>query len=211
MLLKVHEENPSPRQIQKIVECLENNGIIIYPTDTFYGIGCSLYKPRAVERIAFIKGIPLQQANFSILCTNLSDLSTYAKYVDTSIYKIMKKCLPGPYTFILHASSQVPKLFMSKKKTIGIRVPNNNIVHAIITELGHPLVSTSIEINPNNIDESIHPELIYEKYKNLVDIVIDGGIGGIEGSTVIDCTEDTIKVVRVGKGPIDFLDIEQTT
>lgn len=207
MLLKIHPENPSPRHIQQVVECLENNGVIIYPTDTFYGIGCSLYKPKAVERIAQIKKIPIQQANFSILCTNLSDLSTYTRYVDTRVYKVMKKTLPGPYTFILPASSQVPKLFMSKKKTIGIRVPDNNIVHAIITELGHPLVSTSIDINTENIEEIINPELIYEKYKNLVDIVIDGGPGGIEGSTVIDCTEDQIKIVRVGKGPVDILDI----
>jgi len=205
MLVKLYEENPSPRQIREIAQCLDNGGVVIYPTDTVYGMGCSIYKPKAVEIISQLKGIDLNKANFSIICNNLSDLSTYAKPINNNIYKVMKKCLPGPYTFILPASGNVPKLFMSKKKTIGIRVPDNSIIQAIIAELGHPIMSTSIEIDNDNIEYSIDPELIHEKYSHAVDIVIDGGFGDIEGSTILDCTDDEIEVIREGKGIIDFL------
>jgi tRNA threonylcarbamoyl adenosine modification protein (Sua5/YciO/YrdC/YwlC family) len=205
MLLKIYDENPSPKLIRQVVDCLNDGGIIIYPTDTVYGIGCSIYKPKAVEKISQIKGIPLSKANFSLICNNLSDLSTYAKPLNNNIYKAMKKCLPGPYTFIIPASGNVPKLFMSKKKTVGIRVPANSIIQAIIAELGHPIMSTSIEIDHETIEYTIDPELIHEKYENMVDIVIDGGYGDVEGSTIFDCTGEDIEVIREGKGNIDFL------
>ncbi len=205
MLLKIYDENPSPKLIRQVVDCLNDGGIIIYPTDTMYGIGCSIYKPKAVEKISRIKGIPLSKANFSLICNNLSDLSTYAKPLNNNIYKVMKKCLPGPYTFIIPASGNVPKLFMSKKKTIGIRVPANSIIQAIIAELGHPIMSTSIEIDHETIEYTIDPELIHEKYESMVDIVIDGGYGDVEGSTIFDCTGEEIEVIRAGKGNIDFL------
>jgi tRNA threonylcarbamoyl adenosine modification protein (Sua5/YciO/YrdC/YwlC family) len=203
MLVKIHEENPSPKQIQKVVECLLNGGIVIYPTDTVYGIGCSIFKSKSVEKVAAIKGIPINKANFSLICNDLSNISLYSKPLNNNVYKIMKKCLPGAYTFIVNASSNVPKIFMSKKKTVGIRVPDNNIIQTIVAELGHPIMSTSVEID-EEVENTVNPELIYEKYKNQVDIVIDGGYGDIVGSTIIDCTEDDIVVVREGKGSVDF-------
>ncbi len=205
MLLKIYEENPSAKAIQKVVQCLADGGIIIYPTDTVYGLGCSIHKPKAVEKISQIKGIPLSKANFSLICNNLSDLSTYAKPLNNDYFKIMKRCLPGPYTFILPATSNVPKLFMSKKKSIGIRIPGNNIIQAIVSELGHPIMSTSIKIDKETIEYTTNPELIHERYGNMVDIVIDGGYGDVEGSTILDCTADVIEIVREGKGSIDFL------
>ncbi len=205
MLLKLYEENPSQKHIQTIVQCLEDGGVIIYPTDTVYGIGCSIFKPKAVERISQIKGIPLNKANFSLICNNLSDLSTYAKPLNNNIYRAMKKCLPGPYTFIIPASGNVPKLFMSKKKTVGIRVPDNSIIQTIVAELGHPIMSTSIEIDNETIEYTVDPELIHEKYGNIVDIVVDGGYGDVQGSTIFDCTGEEIEVIREGKGDIEFL------
>jgi tRNA threonylcarbamoyl adenosine modification protein (Sua5/YciO/YrdC/YwlC family) len=205
MLLKIYEENPSAKAIQNVVQCLSDGGIIIYPTDTVYGLGCSIHKPKAVEKISQIKGIPLSKANFSLICNNLSDLSTYAKPLNNDYFKIMKRCLPGPYTFILPATVNVPKLFMSKKRSIGIRIPGNNIIQAIVSELGHPIMSTSIKIDRDDIEYTTNPELIHERYNNQVDIVIDGGYGDIEGSTILDCTGDIIEIVREGKGNIDFL------
>lgn len=205
MLLKIYEENPSAKAIQTVVQCLSDGGIIIYPTDTVYGLGCSIHKPKAVERISQIKGIPLSKANFSLICNNLSDLSTYAKPLNNDYFKIMKSCLPGPYTFILPATSNVPKLFMSKKKSVGIRIPGHNIIQAIVSELGHPIMSTSIKIDREAIEYTTNPELIHERYGSQVDIVIDGGYGDIQGSTILDCTGDIIEIVREGKGEIDFL------
>lgn len=205
MLVRLYDENPSPKTVQQIVQCLNDGGIVIYPTDTVYGMGCSIFRQKAFEKIAQIKGIQPEKANFSLICHNLSDLSLYAKPLNNTIYKVMKKCLPGPYTFILPASGNVPKLFMSKKKTIGIRVPENSIIQAIVAELGHPLISTSVVVNPDELDDAINPELIHEKYENLVDIVVDGGYGDIEGSTIFDCTGDEIVVVREGKGNIDVI------
>jgi len=205
MLIKIHAENPSSRLIQKAVQCLNDGGVIIYPTDSVYALACSIHKPKAVERIAQIKGIPLQQANFSLICNNLSDLSTYAKPISNTIYRAMRSCLPGPYTFILPASSNVPKIFMSKKKTIGIRVPDNNIVHEIVSELGHPIISTSIKLDNIETEYLTDPELVNEKFGHIVDMVIDGGIGGLEPSTILDCTDDDIIVVRKGKGTVDFI------
>jgi len=205
MLLKIYEENPSPKAIQRVVQCLSDGGIIIYPTDTVYGMGCSIYKPKAVEKISQIKGIPLNKANFSLICNNLSDLSTYARPLNNDFYKIMKHCLPGPYTFILNASNNVPKIFMSKKKTVGIRVPDRSIIQAIVEELGHPIMSTSIFTDHENPENTINPELIHENYGDIVDMVIDGGYGDVKGSTILDCTGDVIELVREGKGAVDFL------
>ncbi len=205
MLIKIHTKNPSARLIQKVVQCLNDGGVIIYPTDSVYALACSIHQPKAVERISQIKGIPLQQANFSLICNNLSDLSTYAKPISNTIFRTMKATLPGPYTYILPASSNVPKIFMSKKQTVGIRVPDNNIVYEIVSELGHPIISTSIKLDNLENDYITDPELVYEKFGKTVDMVVDGGIGGLEPSTILDCTDDEIKVVRQGKGPVDFI------
>jgi len=200
MLIKIHPENPGLRQIKTVVECLYDGGIIIYPTDTVYGLGCDIYKSKAVEKIAFIKGIKKEKANFSFICHNLSQLSDYTKPIGNEIYKLMKASLPGPFTFILNANNKVPKLFQSKKKSVGIRIPDNNIVSEIIKELGNPIMSTSIHDEDEIIEYTTDPELIHEKYKNTVDIVIDGGYGDNEASTIVDCTTDEIMILREGKG-----------
>jgi tRNA threonylcarbamoyl adenosine modification protein (Sua5/YciO/YrdC/YwlC family) len=202
MLLKIYPENPNPRQIRMVVECLNDGGIIIYPTDTVYGLGCDIFKSKAVERIALLKGIKADKANFSFICDDLSQLSDFAKPIPNNIFKLMKNNLPGPYTFILNASSNVPKLIQSKKKTVGIRIPDNNIPIEIVRELGHPIMSSSIHDEDEILEYTTDPELIYEKYNKLVDIVIDGGFGDNEASTVIDCTTDTPQVIREGKGQI---------
>ena len=200
MLIKIHPENPGPRQIKTVVECFYDGGIIIYPTDTVYGLGCDIYKSKAVEKIAFIKGIKKEKANFSFICHNLSQLSDYTKPIGNEIYKLMKASLPGPFTFILNANNKVPKLFQSKKKSVGIRIPDNNIVSEIVKELGNPIMSTSIHDEDEIIEYTTDPELIHEKYKNIVDIVIDGGYGDNEASTIVDCTTDEIMILREGKG-----------
>ncbi len=202
MLLKIYPENPNPRQIRMVVECLNDGGIIIYPTDTVYGLGCDIFKSKAVERIALLKGIKADKANFSFICDDLSQLSDFAKPIPNNIFKLMKNNLPGPYTFILNASSNVPKLIQSKKKTVGIRIPDNNIPIEIVRELGHPIMSSSIHDEDEILEYTTDPELIYEKYNKLVDIVIDGGFGDNEASTVIDCTTDIPQVIREGKGQI---------
>lgn len=200
MLLKIHPENPSDRQIKKVVDCLNKGGIIIYPTDTVYGIGCDIYKNKAVEKIAFLKGIKKEKANFSFICSDLSHISDFTRPINNEIYKLMRKHLPGPYTFILQANNKVPKLFQSKKKTVGIRIPENNIIREIIKELGNPIMSSSVHDEDELIEYTTDPELIYEKFKDVVDIVIDGGSGGNEASTIIDCTQDEISIIREGKG-----------
>ncbi len=200
MLLKIYPENPSPRHIRTVVECLMDGGIIIYPTDTVYGLGCDIFKSKAVERIAQIKGIKAEKANFSFICHDLSQLSDFSKPIPNEVFKMMRKNLPGPFTFILNASNNVPKLIQSKKKTVGIRIPDNSIPVEIVRELGHPIMSTSIHDEDEIIEYTTDPELIYDKYKNLVDIVIDGGYGDNEASTVIDCTGDEPLIIREGKG-----------
>ena len=203
MKIRVYEENPDPRQIQKIVEVLQNGGVIIYPTDTVYGIGCDIFKARAIERVARIKGIRADKSKFSFICSDLSHLSDFARHVDNSTFKLMKAYLPGPFTFILHASNKVPKLIKNNRKTVGIRVPDNNIILEIVRALGHPILTTSLKEDDEIIEYSTDPELIYESYRDLVDIVVDGGYGGIEPSTVIDCTGDEPLVVREGLGKVD--------
>lgn len=200
MLLKVYPENPNPRHMHTVVECLMDGGIIIYPTDTVYGLGCDIFKSKAVERIALIKGIKAEKSNFSFICDDLSQLSDYSKPIPNEVFKLMRKNLPGPFTFILNASNNVPKLIQSKKKTVGIRIPDNNIPRVIVKELGHPIMSTSIHDDDEIIEYTTDPELIYEKYSNLVDIVIDGGYGDNEPSTVIDCTGPEPLIIREGKG-----------
>ncbi len=200
MLLKIHPENPSDRQIKKVVECLSKGGIIIYPTDTVYGIGCDIYKNKAVEKIAQLKGIKKAKANFSFICSDLRHISDFTKPINNEVYKLMRRYLPGPFTFILEANNKVPKLFQSKKKTVGIRIPDNNITNVIITELGNPIMSSSVYDEDELIEYTTDPELIHEKYKNIVDIVIDGGFGGNEASTIIDCTQNEISIIREGKG-----------
>ncbi len=198
MLLHVHPVDPQPRQIKTIVECLQNGGIIIYPTDTIYGLGCDIFQHKAIERIARIKQIDPGKANFSFVCYDLSDLSVYSKSIDTPLYRILKTYLPGPYTFILPSSKEVPKILKSKKNTVGIRVPENKIARMIVQELGHPILSTTL---PGDMVEAYtDPEIIDDNFNKLVDIVVDGGIGGVTPSTVIDCTGSSPVLVRMGLG-----------
>jgi len=200
MLLRIHPENPSNRQIKTVVDCLQDGGVIIYPTDTIYGIGCDIFHSRAVDRVARIKGIKKEKANFSFICHDLSHISDFTRPFNNSVYKLMKSSLPGPFTFILNANNNVPKLFQSKKKTVGIRIPDNNIPLEIVRELGRPIMSTSVHDDDEIIEYTTDPELIYEKYKDTVDLVIAGGYGDNEPSTIIDCTSDEILILREGKG-----------
>jgi len=205
MLIKLYEENPSSKHIKTIAESLADGGVIIYPTDTVYTFGCDIYKHKAVERIARLKGLDPKKNNFSIVCRDLSNLSDYTRPIENHIFRIMKRCLPGPYTFILKANNRVPKLFQSNKKTVGIRVPNNNIVQAIVDELGNPILSTSVHHQDEILEYFTDPEVIYEKYKDLVDIVIDGGPGGNQASTIVDFTDDKEIIKREGLGDINLI------
>lgn len=203
MLIRIHPENPNPRQIQQAVEILRKGGVIIYPTDTVYGLGCDINNPKAVNRIAQLKNIKPQDANFSFICYDLDQLSDYTKKVDNRVYKLMKKNLPGAFTFILHAENNVPKLFKTNKKTVGIRIPENNIILELVEQLGNPILTTSIHDDDEILEYTTDPELIHERYESLVDAVIDGGYGGNEPSTIVDCTGDEIVVLRQGKGELD--------
>lgn len=205
MLLDVHPENPEKRKIDQIVSILKKGGVIIYPTDTVYSMACDLNNRKAVERMAKIKGVKLEKANFSLICSDLSNISDYTVQFGNNIYKLMKRALPGPYTFILNANNSVPKLFKSKKKTIGIRVPNNNIAQTIVEHLGNPLISTSVHDDDEILDYITDPELINDKYEKLIDIVIDGGYGKNEASTIIDCTSNDPEIIREGVGSLDIL------
>ncbi len=202
MLLRIHPENPSQRQINTVVDCLRSGGIIVYPTDTIYGLGCDIYNKKAVERIAQYKGIKKEKANFSFICSDLSHISDFTRPINNDVYKLMRKHLPGPFTFILNANNNVPKLFQSKKKQVGIRVPDNNIIKTIVEELGNPILSSSVKDEDEIVEYTTDPELIYEKFKNIADIVIDGGYGDNEPSTILDCTQDEIVIVRQGKGEL---------
>jgi tRNA threonylcarbamoyl adenosine modification protein (Sua5/YciO/YrdC/YwlC family) len=202
MLISIHPDNPQARQLSMVKECLESGGIIAYPTDTIYGLGCDIFHPEAIEKICAIKKVNPEKANLSFICSDLSDLSTYAKAIDNSLFRILKKALPGPFTFILPASKQVPKILQSKKKTIGLRIPNNNIALSIIKTLGHPILSASFP--GDAIEDYTDPEIIYEHWGKQIDMVVDGGIGGIIPSTVVDCTTDHYEVIRQGAGVWDF-------
>ncbi len=200
MLVNIHPDNPNHREISGLVKILKEGGIIIYPTDTVYGLGCDLFNNKAIERITKIKGIKIEKANFSFICYDLSHLSDYTRHLSNNVFKLMKHYLPGPYTFILEANSRVPKLFRYKKKTIGIRIPANNIVREIVKELGNPLLTTSIHDEDKLLDYITDPVLIYENYKKLVDAVIDGGYSNNKPSTVIDCTKEYPEIIRQGIG-----------
>jgi len=203
-IIKLYNENPNERDIDKVVKVLRNGGLIIYPTDTVYGLGCDFTNTKALEKIAKIKGVKLEKANFSFVCNDLSHLSDYVKQIDTPTYKILKRALPGPYTFVLPGSNTLPKVF-KKKKTVGIRVPDNNIARALVEALGNPIISTSIRDDDDVIEYTTDPELIYEKWKDIVSLVIDGGYGDNEASTVIDLTNPEPFVIREGKGSLDVL------
>jgi tRNA threonylcarbamoyl adenosine modification protein (Sua5/YciO/YrdC/YwlC family) len=198
MLLHLHPDNPQPRNIRTIIECLSEGGIIIYPTDTIYGLGCDIFQQKAIERISRIKEVNPAKAQLSFICYDLSDLSNYTKSISTPLYRMLKNYLPGPYTFILPASKQVPRILKSKKDTIGLRIPQNTIARSIVKELGHPILSTSLP--GEMVEEYTDPETIYENFRNRVDLVIDGGIGGMIPSTVVDCTGDEPQVIRKGLG-----------
>ena len=198
MLFKVHPDNPNPRYIKQIIECLNDGGVIIYPTDTIYGLGCDIFHIKAVERIARIKNMDYRKSQLSFICYDLSDLSKYTKSISTPLYRILKTYLPGPYTFVLPCSKEVPRLLQSKKSTIGLRVPSNPISRVILHELGHPILSASMP--GEMIEDYTDPEVMYDKFGSVVDIVIDGGIGSMIPSTVIDCTKDEYEVIRMGAG-----------
>lgn len=200
MLIKLYSENPNQKDVGKVVSILQEGGLVIYPTDTIYAIGCDALDMRAVERICRLKGVNPEKSNLSIICYDLSSISEYAK-VDNSAFKLIRDSLPGPYTFILPTNSGLPKLF-KKRKEVGIRMPNNPVIREICRELGHPMLSMSVHYDADEPEYTTDPELIHEKYEGQVDIVIDGGFGGLEGSTVVDCTAEPFEVVRQGKGAI---------
>ncbi len=202
-LIRIYEENPNEKSIQEVVKVLRNGGIIIYPTDTVYGLGCDIKNTKALERVAQIRGVKLEKANFSFVCDSLSNISDYVKQMDTSTFKILKHNLPGPYTFILEGNNNLPTVF-KKKKTVGLRVPDNNIARAIVRELGNPIISTSIYDEDVVIEYTTDPELIFEKWEHLVDVVIDGGYGDNVPSTVIDLTGAEPLLVREGKGRLEI-------
>lgn len=198
MLLTIHPKNPQPRLLSQVAECLKDGGVVIYPTDTIYGLGCDILQQKAVERICKIKNVDPKKAQLSFICRDLSHLSDYTKSINTPLYRVLKNYLPGPYTFILPASKQVPKILKSKKDTIGLRIPDNVICGEILETLGNPILSASLP--GEMVEEFTDPEIIYEKFGQLVDFVIDGGPGGVVPSTVIDCTTDDWTVIRQGLG-----------
>ncbi|MGM5470200.1 L-threonylcarbamoyladenylate synthase [Flavobacteriaceae bacterium LMO-SS05] len=201
--IRIYEENPNEKEIQKVIDVLRNGGLIIYPTDTVYALGCDINNNKALERIARIKNVKLEKANFSFVCYDLSNLSDYVKQISTTTFKILKRALPGPYTFILPGAKTLPSAF-KKKKTVGIRIPGNNIPLEIVKQLGNPIISTSIYDEDAILEYTTDPELIYEKWDHLVDLVIDGGYGDNEPSTIIDLSEDEPIIVRKGKGSLEI-------
>ena len=206
MLLQIHEENPSERKIKKVVDCLKNNGVIIYPTDTVYAFGCDAYNKKAMEKLCKIKKINIKKHNLSFVCYDLRHISNFTKHLNTTTYKLMKKTLPGAYTFILNANSSIPKLFKNKKKEIGIRVPNNNIARGIVKELGNPIATSSVKNDNLIIKHATDPEMIHEYYGKKVDLVISGGYSGSTPSTIIKCTNNLPEIIRKGKGDTNLFD-----
>ncbi|HAS60291.1 MAG TPA: threonylcarbamoyl-AMP synthase [Algoriphagus sp.] len=203
--IRLYEENPEPKKVKEIVEILRDGGVVIYPTDTVYGMGCDITNQRAIKRIAKIKGINPKKHNFSFICADLSDIAQYTRVITKPVFKMMKKAFPGPFTFILEANSTVPKILHSNKKTVGIRVPNHNIPRTLVQELGQPILTTSIHDEDEVVEYSTDPELIFEKYQHLVDVVIDGGYGQNVASTILNCTGDEVEVIREGLGNVEDL------
>lgn len=204
MLVRLFNENPNHREIRKIADILRSGGLIIYPTDTVYGLGCDITNQKAVEKVARFKGIKVEKSNFSFICSDFSHLSDFTKPIPNHIFKLIRKNLPGPFTFILEANNNVPKYFKGKKKTVGIRIPDNNIIREIVTELGNPIMSTSIHDEDEIVEYTTDPELIHEKYQEIADIVIDGGYGELEPSTIVDCLNGDVEIIREGKGELDY-------
>lgn len=204
MLLHIHPDDPQERNIRTVVDSLRKGGVIIYPTDTIYGLGCDIYNTEAIERICRIKQLNPKKAQFSFICNDLSHLSNYSKAVDTPIFRLLKKAFPGPYTFILEASKEVPKLMKSKKDTVGIRIPDHKVPQRIVAELGHPIMSVSLPMD-GDVEYYTDPELMHDLFEKQVDIVIDSGIGSTEASTVIDCTSGNPELIRLGAGPWEEL------
>ena len=202
MILKIYLENPSPKEIEKVVTVLRDGGTVVYPTDTLYGVGCDALNTRAVEKLCSLKGVDPKKSNLSIICNDLSNISEYAK-VGTPIFKMMRRNLPGPFTFILPTTSSLPKIYKNKK-TVGIRVPDNNIVREIVKQLGNPVLNMSVKDDSDEIEYTTDPELIHEKWEHVAEIVIDGGTGGIEPSTVVDCTSGEPVIIRQGKGVLNL-------
>lgn len=203
-ILRIHPENPPANRIQQAVEVLRKGGIIIYPTDTVYGIGCDIHNQKAVEKLCRIKGLHPDKANLSFICHDLSHISDYAHGITTPTYKVLKKAWPGPFTFIFEASAKAPRIGGRQRKTVGIRIPDNQIILQLVKELGNPIVSTSVRVDENTLEEYVtDPDLIHEKYRTMVDLVIDGGFGGNVPSTIIDCTNDDFELVRQGAGDIE--------
>ena len=203
MLIKIYPENPNHKAIDQLVEVLKKGGVIIYATDTVYGIGCDITNQKAIERICKLRGIKPEKANFSFICSDLRHISDYIKPIDTTVFRVLKKALPGPFTFIFNANNNVPKLLSSNKKTVGIRVPDNAIAREIVLRLGNPILSTSIHDDDEVIEYSTDPELIHEKYEDKVDLIVDGGYGDNEPSTVVDCTSGDFEIIRQGKGDLE--------
>ncbi len=202
MLLEIHPENPQEKQLEKVVKCLKDGGIVIYPTDTIYGMGCDIFNQKAVEAVCKLKGINPEKANLSFICSDLSHITDFTKPLDNNIFRLMKKALPGPYTFILESNNNVPKIFKHKKKTVGIRIPDNKILLKLVEMLGNPILSTSVHDEDQVIEYTTDPELIFERFEHKVDIVINGGYGGNIPSTIIDCSNGEPIVVREGKGDL---------
>jgi len=200
MLIKIYPENPNPKDIRMVVDVLQNGGIIVYPTDTVYGLGCDITNAKAVEKVARYKNVKVEKSNFSFICSDLSHLSDFSKPVSNQLFKLLKYYLPGTFTFILNANSNVPKYFKGKKKTVGVRIPDSPIIREIVRVLGNPIMSTSIHDEDEIVEYSTDPELIHEKFKEIADLVIDGGYGDNIPSTIVDCTEEVPVVVRQGKG-----------
>jgi tRNA threonylcarbamoyl adenosine modification protein (Sua5/YciO/YrdC/YwlC family) len=203
MLIKIYPDNPNEKVIQQVVDVLKKGGIIIYPTDTVYGMGCDISNSKAIEKICKIRGIKPEKANFSFICYDLSHISDFTRQIDNETFRVIKKALPGPFTFIFNANKNVPKLLSSNKKTVGIRVPDNTIAREIVKMLGNPIISTSIHDDDEIIEYSTDPELIHEKYEDIVDLVIDGGYGDNEPSTIVDCSLGDFEILRQGKGKLD--------
>lgn len=204
MLLKIHPQNPPERLINKAAEAVSKGGVIVFPTDTIYALGCDAFNSRAIEKVCRILGKKPEKTNLSLICKDLSNLSEFTTPINTSVFKLMKKALPGPFTFILNANSNVPKIFKTNKKTVGIRVPDNAICHALLETLGHPMVSASIHSEDEILDYLTDPEEIHEKFELLADLVIDGGAGNNEPSTVVDCTSDEPEIIRQGMGILEI-------